>query len=377
VDRLSGVFEQCGRYVAGITGGWSHIRTTLRYLLLLPLPFALVVTAFMLRLEVGEGWGLQALLVACPAVAAAIGGVLYTLAAGAVTAAALVFFVMDTQPGTEAHRGSVSSLVAAAGVTAAGLLASWIRERRERELAEVRLVAESAQRVVLRPVPRRVGPVGLAVRYLSASSGARIGGDLYEVAATPDCLRLIVGDAEGKGLPGVQMAAAALGVFREAAFEEDCLAGVVRRMEASLSRQLAEEQFVTAILAEIRAGTGKMEIISCGHPPPLLLGGSRPQLAAGPETGSLPLGFGSLAGAPRTSLVLPFAPGDGVLFYTDGVTEARNRAGDFFPLAESASVTSPGDPATLVARLADEVARYVGHAPNDDLALLLAYRDRD
>jgi serine phosphatase RsbU (regulator of sigma subunit) len=310
-------------------------------------------------------------------VAAAIGGVLYTLAAGALTTAALVFFVFDTQPGTETHRGTICSLIAAAGVTAAGLLASWIRGRREQELAEVRLVAESAQRVVLRPVPRRVGPVGLAVRYLSAASGARIGGDLYEVAASPDCLRLLVGDAEGKGLPGVQMAAAALGAFREAAFEEGCLAGIVRRMEASLSRQFSEEQFVTAILAEIRPGTGKMEIISCGHPAPLLLGGSRPQLAAGPETGSLPLGLGGLAGVPRAPLIIPFAPGDGVLFYTDGVTEARNRAGEFFPLADSASLAGPDDPAALVSRLADEVIRYVGHAPDDDLALLLAYRDHD
>ena len=331
----------------------------------------------MVRLKVDHGWGLLALTAAYPAVAAAIGGVLYTLAVGAVTAGAVFFFVLDTQPGTEAHRGAIFSLISAAGVTAAGMLACWIRERRERELAEVRLVAESAQRVVLRPVPRRVGPVGLAVRYLSASSGARIGGDLYEVAATPDCLRLIVGDAEGKGLPGVQMAAAALGVFREAAFEEGCLAGIVRRMDASLSRQLTEEQFVTAVLAEFRPGTDKMEIISCGHPAPLLLGGSRPQPAAAPETGGLPLGLGGLADAPCASLVIPFAPGDRVLFYTDGASEARNRAGEFFPLADSASVTASGDPATLVSRLADEVVRYVGHAPDDDLALLLAYRDRD
>jgi serine phosphatase RsbU (regulator of sigma subunit) len=338
------------------------------------LPFVLVVAAFMVRLELGREWGLLPLLVAAPAVAAALGGMLYTLAVGVLGAAGLFFFVLDTPPGTETHRGAVLSLVAGAGVTAAGLLACWIRARRGRELAEVRLVAESAQRVLLRPVPRRVGPVGLSMRYLSAASGARIGGDLYDVADTPHGVRLIVGDAEGKGLPGVQMAAAALGVFREAAFEEGCLAGVVRRMEASLARQFGEEQFVTAILAEIKPGTDKMELISCGHPAPLLLGRSRPQFAEGLGTGSLPLGLGALADAPGAPQVIQFAPGDGVLFYTDGVTEARNRAGEFFPLAHCTSVTAPGDPATLVGRLADEVVRYVGHAPDDDLAVLLAYR---
>ena len=334
----------------------------------------LVVGTFVMRLELGREWGLLPLLVASPAVAAALGGMLYTLAVGVLSGAGLFFFVLDAQPGTESHRGAVLSLVAGVGVTAAGLLACWIRARRDRELAEVRLVAESAQHVVLRPVPRRVGPVGLSMRYLSAASGARIGGDLYDVADTPHGVRLIVGDAEGKGLPGVQMAAAALGVFREAAFEEGCLAGVVRRMEDSLARQFGDEEFVTAILAEIKPGTDKMELISCGHPPPLLLGGSRPQFADGPGTGSLPLGLGGLAHAPSAPYVIPFAPGDGVLFYTDGVSEARNRAGEFFPLAQCASVTTPGDPATLVGRLADEVARYVGHAPDDDLAVLLAYR---
>jgi serine phosphatase RsbU (regulator of sigma subunit) len=340
----------------------------------MPLPFAVVVVAFGLRLEFGREWGLLPLLVAAPAVAAAIGGVLYTLAVGVLAAAGLVFFVVDAQAGTETHRGALFSLVAGAGVTAAGMLASWVRERRDRELAEIRLVAESAQRVVLRPVPRRVGEVGLAMRYQSAASGARIGGDLYDVAATPDGIRLIVGDAEGKGLPGVQMAAAALGAFREAAFEEDSLGEVVRRMETSLSRQLGPEQFVTAVLAEIRPGAGKMELISCGHPPPLLLGGPRPELAAGPDEGSLPLGLGALADEPRPPVVIPFGPGDSVLFYTDGVTEARDRTGAFFPLADCRTVAAPGDPATLVSRLADEVIRYVGHAPDDDLALLLAYR---
>jgi serine phosphatase RsbU (regulator of sigma subunit) len=365
-----------GGHRVGRHGGGLLIRSSLRYLLLL-LPVLLVVVAFVLRLEFGKEWGLLPLLVAGPAIAAAVGGMLYTLAVGALSAAGLLYFVFDAMFDTAAHHGALFTLMAAVGVTATGLLASWARQRRDRELAEVRLVAESAQRVVLRPVPRRIGSVGLGMRYLSAASGARIGGDLYEVATTPDSIRLLVGDAEGKGLPGVQMAAAALGAFREAAHEEPCLAGVVRRMEASLARQLTAEQFVTAILAEIKLDTGKMTLISCGHPPPLLLGESGPQFATELETGSLPLGLGTLGDVPRIPLVVPFGPGDGVLFYTDGVTEARNRAGDFFPLAGCASVTIPGDPATLVGRVADEVVRHVGRAPDDDLALLLAYRGRD
>ena len=78
-------------------------------------------------------------------------------------------------------------------------------------------------------MPRQAGPVRLAAGYLSASCGARVGGDLYEVVTTPECVRLVVGDAKGKGLPAAQSAAAVLGTFREAAHEEDSLAAIVSR----------------------------------------------------------------------------------------------------------------------------------------------------
>lgn len=118
-------------------------------------------------------------------------------------------------------------------------LASRARERRDRVLAHVQLVAEAAQQVLLRPVPRPADPVRLAAGYLSASSGARVGGDLYEVVTTPECVRLVVGDAKGKGLPAVRSAAAVLGVFREAAHKEDGQAAIVSHIETSLAASSA------------------------------------------------------------------------------------------------------------------------------------------
>jgi serine phosphatase RsbU (regulator of sigma subunit) len=341
-------------------------------IILLALPFAIMAGAGTARVVFGPGWGFLPLPVVGPAVAAAVGGVYYTLAAGAVAMAECLLLAADMAPAD--RRPAEVAFLAAAGVTAAGVLACRSRERRDRELAQVTVVAEAAQQVLLRPVPHRVGSVNLAVRYLSASTGARIGGDLYEVIARPDGMRLIVGDVEGKGLPAIQAAAVVLGVFREAAHEENSLAEIVARIETSLAREPGDEQFVTAVLAEVAADGGKMELLRCGHPAPLLLGASRPRFV-GPEDGSLPLGLGDLAAAPRVPVTIPFLPGDGVLFYTDGASEARNRAGEFFPLADCGSVTGPADPGTLVDRLSDEVVRHVGHAPDDDIALLLAYRD--
>jgi serine phosphatase RsbU (regulator of sigma subunit) len=211
------------------------------------------------------------------------------------------------------------------------------------------------------------------MHYQSASSGAQIGGDLYEVVPLPGRVRLIIGDVRGKGLPAVQLAAAALGVFREAVHEEHCLAAIVTRIETSLIRHLDDEQFVTAVLAEVRPEENKMELLSCGHPAPLLLDPDGPRFVIR-EEGSLPLGLGSLTGHPRLPVTIPFGPGDQVLFYTDGVSEARNRAGEFFPLARHAVALAPEDPDALVRRLSAAVTQHVGHTPDDDVALLLAYR---
>lgn len=336
-------------------------------------PFVLTAVIAASRLAVGTGWGLLPLLAVGPAVAAAIGGVRYTLAAGLEALVISGLFLLDVQPGSVARRSAVVVLLAVAGVTAAGMLASWARQRRERQLAQVRLVADAAQQVVLRPVPRQIGKIRFAVRYLSAASQAKVGGDLYEVASVDHRVRLVVGDAEGKGLPALQTAADVLGVFREAAQEEESLAAIASRIETSLARRRpGAEQFVTAVLAEISEDGAKMELISCGHPPPLIAGTSRPRLIACPP--SLPLGLGDLSDEPRIPVKIPLAPGDEVLFYTDGATEARNKARQFFPLAQCDSLRLPHRPEDLVDQLSTELARHVGHAPDDDIALLLAYR---
>ena len=103
-------------------------------------------------------------------------------------------------------------------------------------LADVTSVAEAAQRALLRPLPRQVGPLELGVVYLAAAAEARVGGDLYEVTRTQFGIRLIVGDVRGKGLDAVEIAADVLGVFREVAHEVYTLAEVARRIDASLAR---------------------------------------------------------------------------------------------------------------------------------------------
>jgi serine phosphatase RsbU (regulator of sigma subunit) len=73
--------------------------------------------------------------------------------------------------------------------------------------------------------------------------------------------------------------------------------------------------------------------------------------------------------------VVEVGPGDRILFYTDGVSEARNRSGEFFPLAQARALREAGDPDKILDDLSADVLRHVGHALDDDAAMLLVRRE--
>lgn len=272
-----------------------------------------------------------------------------------------------------ADRRGVIALSTIAGVTAAGVIASAARRRRERELADFKAIADAAQQILLRPVPRRIPPVDIAVRYVSAVASARIGGDLYEAVAACGGVRLIVGDVLGKGLPAARTAAVVLGAFRESAYDASDLAQIATRIEASLEHQEAAEEFVTAVLAQVSADGCRVEILNCGHPPPLLVRAGE-VTAAGSAEASLPLGLASLVREAREVSTITFGDGDRLLFYTDGITEARDRQGDFYPLEGSGALLGLPDPGAALDRLIEDVLRHVGHALQDDATMLLIGR---
>jgi hypothetical protein len=267
-------------------------------------------------------------------------------------------------------RRGITALITILGVTVAGVVASASRQRKERELADVTVVAEAAQQVLLRPVPGYVPPLDVAVRYVSASAAARIGGDLYEVVPTASGTRFILGDVQGKGLPAVRTASMVLGAFREAAYDAADLPEIAARIEQSLLRQAATEEFVTAAIGQIACGSDVIEILDCGHPPPLLVRSGAVSLIEDPDPG-VPLGLGSLAGRDRRAARIRLEPGDQLLFYTDGISEARNKAGTFYPLFERGVLLDGGRLDDALARLSADVTRYVGRKLDDDAAMLL------
>jgi serine phosphatase RsbU (regulator of sigma subunit) len=336
------------------------------------LPFLLMGAVVAVCMLAGPSEGFIPVLSLGPALASVSRRALQTALIGTL-ALAVGLFLAAYDSMLSSHQ-AVIAFVTILGVTAAGVVASAIRQRQERELVQVRAVAEVAQQVLLRPVPDETPPFEIAVRYVSASAAARIGGDLYEVISTPRQVRFILGDVQGKGLRAVRTAAVVLGAFREAAFDAPDLTEIAARIELSLRHQAAEEEFVTVILGQAASGGSAVEILNCGHPAPLLLRDGMVTPIEDSDPG-LALGLASLVPDPaasgRTPRCVQFGSGDQLLFYTDGVSEARDKTGTFYPLSRCGPLLAVGDAEAALVRLEGDVTRYVGHALDDDAAMLL------
>lgn len=148
------------------------------------LPFVIMASVALAAVWIEKGSELLPLLALGPAFAAVSGGVRKTVVAGTVAFALCALMAAYQMIGSWDSYALDSATVA--GVTVAAVMASTLRARRARELAEVRAIAEVAQQVVLGPIPDEVSSVRLAVRYMSATSHAQIGGDLYEVVPALD-----------------------------------------------------------------------------------------------------------------------------------------------------------------------------------------------
>jgi len=331
------------------------------------LPFAVMGAVALIDILAGPAFGYLPLLAVGPAFASLRCGVRETALVGLLAIGLCV--LLAAYDHVLGHRQNNLLLASIAGVTVAGALASAGRRQRERELANVRTIADVAQRVLLRPVPRWAGPIRIAVSYTSAEAEARIGGDLYEVVKSPAGVRILVGDVQGKGLEAVETAAAVVGAFREAAYDESDLAKVVTRLETTLNRLLSGEKFVTAVLAEYN--NDQVTLLNCGHPPPLVLTSDGGVHFAEPEEPAPPLGMLELVEAPPRPRRIRFAPGDQMLFYTDGVIEARNQAGLFYPLKDRSSLLKAAGAEEALEDLRTDLVRHVGGTIADDAAMLL------
>ena len=244
---------------------------------------------------------------------------------------------------------------------------SALRTAAQWRLSQVRAVARVAQSALLREIPTTVAAGRLASRYVSAAAEARVGGDVLEVVSGQGHPRWLIGDTRGKGLQAVRLASVAMTSFRDACAQPGLsLLEIARVVDRSVTRAAGEEDFVTALFAELDP-RGWLELVTCGHPPPLRLTTGGDLQALNPTTYATPLGLHPDL-RPSTFTV---GVGDRLVFYTDGLLEARDRAGRYFRLEDCLDALRRTDLEAAADGLLDRLRAHTGRKLDDDVAVLL------
>ncbi|MFD4945562.1 PP2C family protein-serine/threonine phosphatase [Streptomyces sp. NPDC058409] len=254
-----------------------------------------------------------------------------------------------------------------------------LRLRHAAEIARLRSAAVALQRQILRPLPILTEQIFAHGIYTPIEEDRLVGGDIYEVVQSPYGTRVIIGDVQGKGLAAIGAGFAVLGAFREAAIREPTLTGVVDALEDAVARhnafsaQTGEiERFVTALVLGFD-GEDRVQAVNCGHLPPRLLHDGVACPAPLRRT-SVPLGMAELSTEARVAEWLDFPPGATLLVFTDGVTEARDVSGAFYPLDARLGHWAERGPREVLDALHADLESFSGGVRRDDIAALALRR---
>lgn len=250
--------------------------------------------------------------------------------------------------------------------TAAALGNAGIYER-ERE------IAESMQDSLITPPPL-LPRLHLGVEYCPASAGARIGGDFYDmIPIGEDLIAIVIGDISGKGLAAARHTVTGKGAIKSFALDDPEPASVLRRANAVVLEELPSSAFITVAYALIDQGTGLVRYAIAGHPPPYFVDAQGAIRSL--EQGEPPLGVVPDLTFSEHSVQL--RKGDRLVFYTDGLTEARDADGAFFgdqgvqDTLDRHAHESPQDLARALSRAAEQFAD--GRLDDDLAAVVVEY----
>jgi phosphoserine phosphatase RsbU/P len=229
----------------------------------------------------------------------------------------------------------------------------------------------AARRIQGALLPRLPGPefgLDIAARVVSSRE---LSGDLYDfMRYGPNDLGIALGDVSGKGSAAALYGAVAVGTLRSLGSQKPRPANMLRALNGFLGERLIEGRFMTLCFATWNRQRRRLRVANAGQEQPLLYHGGRCEKI--PLAG-FPLGIFEEATYDERTVILD--PGDIVVFYSDGIGDAQNRAGEFFGFARVAKMVAenPGLPADgLADRILVEADHFSGgQHPSDDRTLVV------
>ena len=230
-------------------------------------------------------------------------------------------------------------------------------------------IAQTLQRSLLPPSLPEIPGVAVAARFRPAGEGDEVGGDFYDIFEMGhERWGIAVGDVCGKGAAAATVTALARYTLRATALHERRPSRILGVLNEALMRHDPEQRFCTVAYAAFEPERGRIEIASGGHPPPLLLRDG--EVRALGSSGTI---LGIMDDPPLTDREVTLLPGDTVVFYTDGVTDAHapERLLSHDALSAALAECKGQSPAEVASHLETLALGGIEGPPRDDIAIVV------
>jgi sigma-B regulation protein RsbU (phosphoserine phosphatase) len=245
------------------------------------------------------------------------------------------------------------------------------RDRAERDRRRIQALNRALQTSLLPPVLPPVPGVELEARYQPALAGLEVGGDFYDVFDTGGDWAIVIGDVCGKGPEAAAVTAVARWTIRSVAMDIRQPSQVLRKVNEALIHQQLDDRFCTIAYARVVPTSQGIRVSVCrgGHPAPLIVR-SQGEIEPFGTAGTL---IGILPEVRLWEETTQLHAGDALVFYTDGVTEARRGREQFGDerLRETLGTCHGQSAAQIADAIESAVLDFGGPEPSDDIAILV------
>lgn len=240
-----------------------------------------------------------------------------------------------------------------------------LRVRNER-MEKERILAQNVQRNIL---PKRLDFEDLDICTFYQPSD-RIGGDFFDAWESKGLVHFLVGDVSGHSISAALIMAVAKGVLQTIGHTMSDPVAIVTAANRMLCDTVSDSaMFLTLVYGIVDRAANEIRMVSAGHNPVLVIDGAGAREI--PSTGPV---LGWDAADTWEPITCPFPPGASLFLYTDGLTEARNAAGDEFGEARLCGLLDGLSPAEMVGHTFGEVSEFCGRQFADDLTIFVIKR---